>query len=125
MGVDIGDARAHVVLAPLGDVDFDAVGVVQAKRVPSALSMFEGLNFSAKMLIIRKMSAFSSTPALMTGGSLWASTTFLPLMVTSSRRTGFAVWSVPLLACGLFISHYSWVGVPFFTASSTPLTIPS
>src|SRR6266852_6256276 len=48
--------------------------------------MLVGLNFSAKMLIIRNKSAFSSTPALLTGDSLWASTTFLPLIVTSSRK---------------------------------------
>src|ERR1700733_778578 len=53
--------------------------------------MLVGLNFSAKMLIMRKMSAFSSTPALITGGSLCASTTFLPLMVTSSRYGGFGI----------------------------------
>src|SRR5258706_1914942 len=45
------------------------------------------------MLIMRKMSAFSSTPALMTGDSLWASTTFLPLIVTTSRK-------VPLVMIG-------------------------
>src|SRR5215470_3187906 len=53
------------------------------------------------MLIMRKMSPFSSTPALITGGSLCASTTFLPLMVTSSRKTCFAGASG--LVWGLFM----------------------
>src|SRR3954470_20611093 len=59
--------------------------------------MFDGENFSSKMLNMRKMSAISSTPALTTGGSLCARTTFLPLMVTSSRYTGLAAWVGPFL----------------------------
>src|SRR6478752_5859068 len=85
------DLHAHLGL-PLQralDAEDDLVRVdvamPEAHVVLSALSRFDGVNVSAKMLIIRKMSPFSSTPALITGGSLCASTTFLPLMVTSSR----------------------------------------
>src|SRR5712691_1173144 len=63
--------------------------------------MLVGVNLSAKMLIMRKMSPFSSTPALITGGSLCASTTFLPLMVTNSRKTCLAGASG--LVWGLFM----------------------
>src|SRR4051794_34176132 len=66
--------------------------------------MFDGENFSSKMLNMRKISAISSTPALTTGGSLCASTTFLPLMVTSSRYTGLACAS--FLVCS-FIAFSS------------------
>src|SRR6476646_4744127 len=65
--------------------------------------MFDGENFSSKMLNIRKISAISSTPALTTGGSLCASTTFLPLIVTSSRYTGFALSAAPFLVCSFIV----------------------
>src|SRR5258708_28022596 len=71
--------------------------------VPSALSMFDGENFSSKMLNMRKISAISSTPALTTGGSLCASTTFLPLMVTSSRYTGLACCAASFLVCSFIV----------------------
>src|SRR5258707_12458160 len=58
------------------------------------------------MLNMRKISAISSTPALTTGGSLCASTTFLPLMVTSSRYTGLACCAASLLVCS-FIAFSS------------------
>src|SRR5215468_6673857 len=74
--------------------------------------MLVGLNFSAKMLIIRNRSAFSSTPALLTGDCLWASTTFLPLIVTSSRRislgmigSGFENSGRLLAAAGRYGQH--------------------
>src|ERR1041385_2761781 len=61
--------------------------------------MLVGEYFSSKILNMRKMSAISSTPALTTGGSLCASTTFLPLMVTSSRNTGLACCAASFLVC--------------------------
>src|SRR4051812_43200703 len=68
--------------------------------------MFDGENFSSKMLNMRKISAISSTPALTTGGSLCASTTFLPLIVTSSRYTGLACCAASFLVCS-FIAFSS------------------
>src|SRR5438128_2571303 len=68
--------------------------------------MFDGENFSSKMLNMRNISAISSTPALTTGGSLCASTTFLPLMVTSSRYTGLACCAASFLVCS-FIAFSS------------------
>src|SRR5690348_727775 len=65
--------------------------------------MFDGENFSSKMLNMRKISAISSTPALTTGGSLCASTTFLPLMVTSSRYTGLACCAASFLVCSFIV----------------------
>src|SRR4029077_6049032 len=65
--------------------------------------MFDGENFSSKMLNMRKISAISSTPALTTGGSLCASTTFLPLMVTSSRYTGLADCAASFLVCSFIV----------------------
>src|SRR5436190_21402938 len=65
--------------------------------------MFDGENFSSKMLNMRKISAISSTPALTTGGSLCASTTFLPLMVTSSRYTGLACCAACFLVCSFIV----------------------
>src|SRR5476651_2650060 len=68
--------------------------------------MFDGENFSSKMLNMRKISAISNTPALTTGGSLCASTTFLPLIVTSSRYTGLALSAASFLVCS-FIAFSS------------------
>src|SRR4051812_5136691 len=65
--------------------------------------MFDGENFSSKMLNMRKISAISSTPALTTGGSLCASTTFLPLIVTSSRYTGLACCAASFLVCSFIV----------------------
>ncbi len=117
--------EAHVVLATLGNVDLDAVGIVQAQRGAVGLVDVRGAELLGEDVDHPEDVGVFEHARVDDRGLVMGQHDILAVdrhELTERRLCGLVPAFVGLCLVHL-VSLLGWA--PFFTASSTPLTMPS